>query len=67
MQLVDNQYQQKSEVLYAFSLNKYYAYLLIVEPSHLEFLATFNTEFDDQNGRLLEIEDKISLTLLIDK
>ena len=67
MQLVDNQYQQKSEVLYAFSFNKYYAYRLIVEPSNLEFLATVNTEFDDQNGRPLEIEDKISLALLIDK
>ena len=39
MQLVENQYQQKSDVLYAFSFNKYYAYLLIDEPSNLEFLA----------------------------
>ena len=30
--LVDNQYQQKSEVLYTFTLNKSYAYLLNVEP-----------------------------------
>ena len=30
--LVDNQYQQKSEVLYTFTLNKSYTYLLNVEP-----------------------------------
>ena len=39
-------------------LNKYYAYLLNVEPSSLVFLKAYNTEFDkiiitftDQNGR----------------
>ena len=36
--LVDNQYQQKSEVLYTFTPNKSYAYLLNVEPSNLVFL-----------------------------
>ena len=58
--LVDNQYEQKSEVLYIFTPNKYYAYLLNVEPSNLVFLKTYNTEFDeiiiafmDQNGRPL--------------
>ena len=72
--LADNQYQQKSEVLYTFIPNKSYAYLLNVEPSNLVFLKTYNTEFDeiiitftDQNGRLLEIEYKVSLTLLINK
>ena len=72
--LVDNQYQQKSEVLYTFTPNKSYAYLLNVEPSNLVFLKTYNTEFDeititftDQNGRQLEIEDKFNLTLLINK
>ena len=61
--LVDNQYQQKSEVLYTFTQNKSYAYLLNVEPSNLVFLETYNTKFDkiiitftDQNGRLLEIK-----------
>ena len=54
--------------------NEYYAYLLTVEPSSLVFLKTYNTEFDeiiirftDQNGRPLEIEDKVNLTLLINK
>ena len=56
--LVDNRYQQKSELLHFFMLNKSYAYLV--------FLKTYNTEFDGiiiaftyQNGRLLEIEDKL--------
>ena len=38
------------------------------------FLKTYNIEFDeiiitftDQNGKLLEIEDKVILTLLINK
>ena len=32
--LVDNQYQLKSEVLYTFTPNRSYAYLLNVEPSN---------------------------------
>ena len=60
--LVDNQYQQKSEVLYTFMPNKSYTYLLNFPASNLVFLKTYNTEFDeiiitfmDQDGRLLEI------------
>ena len=71
---VHNQYQEKSEVLYTFTPNKLYAYLLNVEPSNLVFLKTYNTDsdeiiitFTDQNSRLLEIEDKVNLTLLINK
>ena len=67
--LVDNRYQQKSEVLYTFTPSKSYGYLLNVEPSNLMFLKTYNTEFDeiiiiftDQNGRPLEIEDKVNFT-----
>ena len=48
--------------------------MLHVEPSNLVFLKTYNTEFDeiiitfmDQNGRPLEMEDKVNLTLLINK
>ena len=72
--LVDNQYQQKSEVLYFFTPNKSYAYLLNVEPINLLFLKTSNTGLDeiittftDQNDRPLKIEDKVNLTLLINK
>ena len=42
--LVDNQHQQKSEVLHTFTSNKSYAYLLNVEPSNLVFLKTSNIE-----------------------
>ena len=72
--LLDNHYQQKFEALYTFTPNKSYAYLLNIEPSNLVFLKTYNTEFDeiiiqftDENGGPLEIEDKVNLTLLINK
>ena len=44
--LVDNQFQQKSKVLYTFMPSKSFAYLLNVEPSNLVFLKTYKTEFD---------------------
>ena len=54
---VNTQHQQKFEVLYTFTSNKSYTYLLNVEPSNLVFLKTCSTEFDeiiitfiDQNG-----------------
>ena len=72
--LVHNNYQQKSEVLCAFRINKSYACLLNVEPSNLVFLKTYKTEFNeiiitftDQNSIPLGIEDKFNLTLLINK
>ena len=55
--LADNQYQQKSEVLYTSTPNKSNAYFLKVEPSNLVSLKIYNTElheiimtFTDQNG-----------------
>ena len=72
--LADNQYQQNSKVLYSFTPNKFYAYLINVEPSNLVFSKTYNTRFDkiiitftDRNGIPLEREDKIYLTLLVNK
>ena len=72
--LIDNQYQQKSEVLYTFTPNKSYTYLLNTEPINLVLLKTYNIEFDEivitftnQNGKLLGIKDKINLTLLVNK
>ena len=35
--LVDNQYQQQSEVFYTFTCNKSYVYLVNVEPKNLVF------------------------------
>ena len=67
-------YQQKSEVLYIVTYNKSYAYSSNVKASNLVFLKTSNTEFDKiiitftyENGRVLKIEDKVNLTLLINK
>ena len=58
--LVNNQYQKTSNVLYTSSPNKSHGYLLNVEPNKLVFLKTYNTEsdeiiitFTDQNGRPL--------------
>ena len=70
--LVDNQYQQKSELLCTFTLNKSFTYLLNLEPSNLLFLKTYNNVFDktfitftEQNSRPLEIKDKVNLVLLV--
>ena len=48
--------------------------MLNVKSSNLVILKTYNTEFDetiitfiDENGWPLEIEDKVNLTLLINK
>ena len=73
--LVDNEYlRQKYAISYTFTLNRSYAYLLNVEPSNLVLLKTYNTKLDDidttftdQNGKPLEIVDKVNLTLLINK
>ena len=64
--LVDNQY-----VLCQINL---LPILLNIERSNLVFLKIYNTEFDKtiktftgQNGRPLEIEDRVNLALLINK
>ena len=66
--------QQKSEVLYIFTHNKHYKYLLKFKSNKLTFLRTCNTEFDnktvtftDQNGRLLKVEFKVNLILVMKK
>ena len=62
------------EMLHTFMSNKSMPYFLNAEPSNLVFLKTYNTDFGeiiitftDENGRPLEIEDKVNLTLLINK
>ena len=67
--LVDNQCQQKSEVLYTFTPNKPYAYLLNAEPRNLVFLKTYNTVFHEiiikfvnENCRPLEIENLFDIS-----
>ena len=70
--IVSNDCQQDSRVLYKFVPNKSFGQLLDISPENFLFLKTFNLEFSyikvrfiDQNSKPLEIEDKISLTLAI--
>ena len=70
--IVDNDYQQDSRVLYTFVPNKPFGSLLEISPTNHIFLKTFNSEYDeiivwftDQNGKPLEIEGRINLTLVI--
>ena len=70
--IVNNDYQKESRVLYTFVLNKPFGSLLEISPKTHGFLKTFNSEFQaievwftDQNSLPLEIEDRINLTLVI--
>ena len=70
--IVNNDYQQDSKVLYTFVPNKPFGSLLEISPTNQIFLKTFDSEFHyievwftDQNSQPLEIEDKINLTLVI--
>ena len=69
---IDNDYQQDSRVLYTFVPNKSFGQLLDISPKNFIFLKTFNSGFPyievwltDQTSKLLEIEDEINLTLVI--
>ena len=70
--VVSNDYQQDSRVLYTFVPNKSFGTLFEISPANHIFLKTFNSEFQtievwltDQNSQPLEIEDRINLTLVI--
>ena len=70
--IVNNDYQQDSRVLYTFVPNKPFGSLLEISPTNHIFLKTFNSEYDeikvwftDQNSQLLEVEDRINLTMVI--
>ena len=70
--IVNNDYQQDSRVLYTFVPNKPFGSLLEISPTNHIFLKTFNSEYDeikvwftDQNSKPLEIEDRINLTMVI--
>ena len=70
--IVNNDYQQDSEVVYTFVPNKPFGSLLEISPTNHIFLKTFNSEYDeiivwftDQNSQPLEIEDRINLTMVI--
>ena len=70
--LVNNDYQQDSRMLYTFVSNKTFGSLLEISPTNHVFLKTFNCEFQeikiwftDQTSTPLEVEDKINVTLII--
>ena len=70
--IVNNDYQQDSRVLYTFVPNKPFGSLLEISPTNDIFLKTFNSEYDKikiwfagQNSKSLEIEDRINLTMVI--
>ena len=70
--IVNNDYQQDSRVLYTFVPNKPFGSLLEICPTNHIFLKTFNSEFQTtelwftyQNSQPLEIEDRMNLTLVI--
>ena len=70
--LVNNDYQQDSRILFTFVSNKTFGNLLEISPTNHVFLKTFNSEFQelkiwftDQTSKPLELEDKINITLII--
>ena len=70
--LVNNDYQQDSRILYTFVPNKTFGSLLEISPTNHVFLKTFNSEFQeiniwftDQTSKPLEVEDRINVTLII--
>ena len=70
--IVNNDYQQDSRVLYSFVPNEPFGSLLEISRTNHFFLKTFNSEFNDievwftdLNSQPLEIEDRINLTMVI--
>ena len=70
--LVNNDYQQDSRILFTFVPNNLFGSLLEVSPTNHVFLKTFNSEFQkikiwftDQTSKPLELEDKINTVLII--
>ena len=70
--MVINDYQQDSRVLYTFVPNKPFDSLLEISPTNHTFLKTFNSEyneievwFTDQNSQPLEIKHRINLTMVM--
>ena len=70
--IVNNDYQQDSRVLYTFVPNKLFDSLLEISLANHVFLKTFNSQFQtievwftDQNSQPLKMEDRINLTVVI--
>ena len=70
--LVKNDYQHSSKVLFSFVPNKTFGQLINISPNTFTMMNTVNTEFSfvevwftDQFSKPLEIEDNVNLTLII--
>ena len=70
--LVKNDYQHSSKVLFSFVPNKQFGQLINISPNTLTMMTTVNTEFSfvevwfiNQASKVLEIEDNVNLTLII--
>ena len=70
--LINNNYQQSSEVLSTFVPNKQFGQSINIAPHSLTMLNTINTEFSfvevwftEQNSTQLEIEDNVNMTPII--
>ena len=70
--LVKNDYQHTSKVLFTFVPNKKFGQLINISPHAFTMVNTVNTEFSHvevwftyQSSKALEIEDNINLTLII--
>ena len=69
--IVDNNYQQNSRILYTFVPNKPFGSLSEISSASHIFLKTFNSEFreikiwfTDQNNNPLGVEDKINNSII---
>ena len=70
--LVSNNYQQASKVLFTFVPNKQFRQLITITPHSPTMLIITNAEFSfieiwstGQSNRLLEIEGNVNITLII--
>ena len=70
--IVNNDYQQDSRILYTFIPDKSFGQLLDISPKNFIFLKTFDSEFSyievwftDQISKPQEIEDKINFILMV--
>ena len=70
--LVKNDYQHASKVLFTFVPNKQFRKLINISPDSLTMISTINIEFSfvevwftDQDSKALEIEVTANLTIII--
>ena len=70
--LVKNDYQYTSEVLFSFVPNKQFGQLTNISPHSLTMMNTVHTEFyfvdvwsTDQASKALKIEDNVNMALII--